>query len=233
MLNYDVEPSRPDPVEAMAAKHEPSNRSDDTKARLREAAFATVRDVGLAGASARAIASAAQVNQALIFYHFHTVAELLEAASDAAIDESLQHYRAAFDRVTSVDELVEVSRQLHAREQAIGNVAFMAQMLSGAQHDPVLARAARSALGAWTGEVQAVLQRVLRGSPADGLLDIDGLARLVAAGFVGLELYGAADPEGAESAMATLERIGRLVDTVNELGPLVGRALGAAAKRRR
>jgi len=45
----------------------------DTRTRLMHAALLTVRENGLAAASARTIAARAQANQALIFYHFHTV----------------------------------------------------------------------------------------------------------------------------------------------------------------
>ena len=57
---------------------------EDTRSRLIQAALLTVRQDGLAAASARTIAARAQVNQALIFYHFTTVTQLIEAASAAA-----------------------------------------------------------------------------------------------------------------------------------------------------
>ena len=205
--------------------------ADSTPARLVRAAHEVVCEVGLAGTSARAIAQRAGVNQALIFYHFGTVSELLEAASDAAITASIDHYRAAFDGADSLDELVAVARSLQARERTIGNVTYMAQMLSGAQSDPVLARAARSAIVTWSTEVRRVLDRILGNGPLAGLVDPRGLAHLVSAGFIGIELYDIADPDGAAAAVDTLESIGRLVDVLDDLGPVARRALKARTDR--
>ena len=44
---------------------------------------------GIAGLSARTVATRAGVNQALVFYHFGTMSELVEAAAGALADESL------------------------------------------------------------------------------------------------------------------------------------------------
>jgi len=196
----------------------------DTRTRLMHAALLTVRENGLAAASARTIAARAQANQALIFYHFHTVTELLEAASNAAVDDSVRQYRDAFSSVQSLPDLLTVGRQLHERERDNGNVALMAQLMAGAQHDPVLARATQYAMAAWTSEIGAVLGRVLTGSPVVDLIDIDGLAHVISAGFIGIELYDGVNSAGASRAMSTLEDLGQLLEVVNDLGPVATRA---------
>jgi len=196
----------------------------DTRTRLMHAALLTVRENGLAAASARTIAARAQANQALIFYHFHTVTELLEAASNAAVDDSVRQYRDAFSSVQSLPDLLTVGRQLHERERDNGNVALMAQLMAGAQHDPVLARATQYAMAAWTSEIGAVLGRVLTGSPVVDLIDIDGLAHVISAGFIGIELYDGVNTAGASRAMSTLEDLGQLLEVVNYLGPVATRA---------
>lgn len=233
-LNYDLEDrSAPEQPRMTTKKPTGSQTAEGTKAKLRRAAREVVCERGLVGASARTIAGQAQVNQALIFYHFGSLSELLEAASAEAIQVSVEYYRAAFAQVATFDELVTVARELQERERAIGNVAFMAQMLSGATQDPVLARATRYAMDAWTAEVRTVLERVLANSPAGDLIDTAGLADLVCAGFIGIELYGSADQHGAERAVDTLEEIGRLVDVLAELGPVARRALRAKTRPRR
>ena len=47
----------------------------DTRTRLLDGALETLRTRGIAGVSARTIAAAAGVNQALVFYHFGGVDE--------------------------------------------------------------------------------------------------------------------------------------------------------------
>lgn len=206
------------------------DRAMDTRIRLLDAAAEVVCDRGLAAASARTIAAAAGVNQALVFYHFGTVAELIEAASNRAVDSALAHYRIALDGAVTVDQLLAVGRDLQGRERAVGNVAFMAQILSGAGHDPAIARAARYAMSAWTGQVRAALDRVLGGTVIAELVDTAGLADLVSAGFIGLELYGTVDAQSASAALSSLDSLGRLVDRLGAAGPVARRALGLAAR---
>jgi DNA-binding transcriptional regulator YbjK len=198
---------------------------DDTKSQLIQAALVTVREDGLAAASARTIAARAQVNQALIFYHFNTVTQLIEAASNAAVEESVRQYREAFSGVQTLSELLEVGRDLHERETASGNVALMAQLMAGAQHDLVLARATRHAMTTWTHQIEDVLRRVLAASPLAGLLDLEGLAPLISAGFIGLELYDGVDAPGAMRALSTLEDLGQLIQVLSDSGPVATRAM--------
>jgi AcrR family transcriptional regulator len=216
-----------------STRHAPLAGPGHTKARVLRAAQQTVRETGLANASARTIAARAGASQGLIFYHFGTVSELLEAASNDATDQSIRGYRTALAQVQSLSDLLAVGDDLHRRELANGNVAFMAQMMSGAQHDPVLARASRYAMSAWIRELRTVLERVLHDSPLAELIDIDGVARLIAAGFIGLELYDAVDPEGTAGAVEALRSLDRLVTTLDDLGPIARRAVRAATRRQR
>jgi AcrR family transcriptional regulator len=195
-----------------------------TRAKLLAAAAQTVREGGLPPRR-RAIAARAQVNQALVFYHFGTVSELLEAACRQAVDDSASYYRDQLLTVTSLHGLMAVGRELHERERGSGNVAMMAQFMSGAQHDPVLARAAGYAMARWTSEIEAVVDRVLQDSPLAEIADVGGLARALGAGFIGLELYEGVDAEGVARAMESLDQLALVVEVVNDLGPVARRAL--------
>jgi AcrR family transcriptional regulator len=196
-----------------------------TRAKLLAAAADILREQGVAAASARVIAARAGVNQALVFYHFGTVADLLEAACRQAVDEAVARYRDQFAGITSLPALLQVGRELHEQERAHGNVAMMAQLMAGAGTDPALARAARYAMSAWTAEIEQVVERVLRDSPLAELADSGGVARAVSASFIGLELYDGVDADGAAHALDSLERLAVLVDVVNDLGPIARRAL--------
>jgi AcrR family transcriptional regulator len=203
-----------------------------TKEKLLAAAAESLREDGIAGISARAIANRANVNQALIFYHFGSVAELVEAACRQGVDDSTAFYRAQFASVSSLGDLLTLGRELHARERAAGNVAIMAQLLSGAQTDPTLVAAANYAMARWNTEIEVVVRRVLRDHPLAEVVDPAGMARAISAGFVGLELYEGIDAEGAALAMAALEQLGILVDVMDDLGPVARRAVRAKLKSR-
>lgn len=197
----------------------------DTRAKLLTAAADTVREHGTAGASARTIAGRAGVNQALVFYHFGTVSDLIEAACRQAVDEATSRYREELSAVTSLPGLLEVGRGLHEQERAVGNVAMMAQLMGGAGGDATLASAARYAMNSWCVEIESVLTRLLSDSPLAEIADVAGLARAVSASFIGLQLYDGVDADGAAAALDALERLGVLVEVVNDLGPIARRAL--------
>jgi AcrR family transcriptional regulator len=197
----------------------------DTATRLLDGALETLRTRGIAGVSARTIAAAAGVNQALVFYHFGSVDELLSAACTYGARQRLASYADRFAEVRSLSELLRVGLELHAQERAEGNVVVLAQMLAGAQSEPKLAPASRQALDQWITEIESVLRRVLATSPLGDFLDIAGLARSVAMAFVGFELYEGVDAQGAASAIASVAQLGELVDAVDDLGPAARRVL--------
>jgi AcrR family transcriptional regulator len=186
---------------------------------------------GIAHLSARSVATRAGVNQALVFYHFGTVNELVAAAARARTEASLDHYREEFAAVDSLTGLLALGERLHAREREAGNVALMAQLMAGAQRDEVLAGAARHAMDVWRAEVESVVRRVLAPSPVVDVVDADGLARAISAAFIGLELYAGVDPDGAAAAVAALERLGVLLEVVEDLGPVARRAVRARLRR--
>ncbi|WP_304050861.1 TetR/AcrR family transcriptional regulator [Jatrophihabitans endophyticus] len=204
-----------------------------TRAKLMAAAVAVLRDEGMAGLSARTVAARAGVNQALVFYHFTTLNGLVDEACRQTVDDSVEFYRTRFAAVDSLVELLHAGRELHERERAAGNVALMAQLLSGAQRDDVLGDAARYAMATWNREIEVVVRRVLATSPLVGIADPAGLARAVSASFLGLELYEGVDREGALAALDALEQLGVLVEVVDDLGPVASRALRARMRRTR
>lgn len=197
----------------------------DTRQRLIDGAIETIRQHGITGTSARTIATAAGVNQALVFYHFGSVHELLEAACLAATEARVAPFLARLDEVTDLRQLLALGRRLHTEERALGHVMVLAQLLAGAQSDPKLAQATSAALHLWIGPVEQVLNRLLGDSPLAAVIDIPGLAHAVCAGFIGLELFEGIDPAGANAALDALDRLAVLLEVVDDLGPVARRAL--------
>ena len=203
----------------------------DTRRRLIDGAIQTLRTRGVAGISARSIAAAAGVNQALVFYHFDTVDRLVDAACREGTAARVAEYRDRFASVASLRDLLALGRELSQAERQAGNVAVLAQVLAGAQQDPRLAPAARYALRLWTTEVEAVLRRILADSPVSELADAAGFAPAVVASFIGIELYGGVDPGAAASALDTLQALSVLAELLDDLGPVARRALRARLRK--
>jgi AcrR family transcriptional regulator len=205
--------------------------SPDTRTRLLQGTIDALRTQGIAGVSARTIAAAAGVNQALVFYHFGSVDELLVAASLWSTEQQVEEYRERLERVRSLRELQGVGRELHAQERAEGKVVILGQMLAGAQTNPAFAAATRDAVRLWVVEIERVLTRVLADSPLGEVADVPGLARAVAASFIGMELMAVVDPDGDEAAFRAMDQLGALLEYLDELGPATRRAVRAAVRR--
>ncbi|MCS7475327.1 TetR/AcrR family transcriptional regulator [Umezawaea endophytica] len=203
----------------------------DTRQRLIDGAIEAIRRHGIAGTSARTIAAAAGANQALVFYHFGSVHELLEEACVVATSARVAPFLEQLDQITTLRQLLDLGRGLHTEERALGNVMVLAQMLAGAQADPKLAKATAAALHLWIDPIEQALDRLLADSPVAALLDTAGLARAVCAGFIGLELFEGVDPAGAQSALDALDRMATLVEVVDDLGPVARRALRAKLRK--
>lgn len=200
-------------------------KSLETKTKLLEGALRTLVEQGIAKASARTIAATAGVNQGLVFYHFGSVDELLAAACRYGAEQAVSRYRPRFDKVGSLSELLVVGREIHEEERSGGHVALLGQLLAGAQTHETLAVATAAGLEAWIVEIEKVLRRVLAGTPFEEFTDPAGLARAVAASFVGIELYEGVDLAGATAALDALEQLGFLVAALEELGPVAQRAV--------
>ena len=185
----------------------------------------TIRRHGISGTSARSIASTAGVNQALVFYHFGSVPELITQACISATRARVDTFIVELDAVDNLRQLLELGRRLHAEECSFGNIAVLAQLLAAAQADPKLAEATAAALRLWIEPIELTLRRLLAGSPLAALIDPAGLASAVSAGFIGLELFEAVDATAAQAAFNVLESLAALVDAVDELGPIAQRAL--------
>ncbi len=202
-----------------------------TQEKLLDAAARALAEDGVAGVSARTVAARADVNQALVFYHFGSVSGLLDAAVRRSVDLAVASYRDRFADVSTLGELLSVGRDLHEAEKRAGSVQQMAQVMAGAMRDETLAAAGRFAMERWSVEIEAVLSRVLKPTPLHGLVDPRGLARTVAAGFIGLELYDEVDPDAADGAFDALDAIGALVSALDGLPPVALRALRGRARR--
>lgn len=205
--------------------------SAETKQKLLEGALRTLTEQGIAKTSARTIAAAAGVNQALVFYHFGSVDELLAAACRHGSEQRVSRYRERLDAVSSLSELLEFGREMHEEERAAGHVAVLGQLLAGAQTQPRLAPATAAGLALWIEEIEKVLIRVFSATPLGEFADPAGLARAVAASFVGIELYEGVDADGAGRALDALEQLSVLVTAVEELGPIAQRGLRHRLRR--
>jgi AcrR family transcriptional regulator len=202
-----------------------------TKAKLIDGAISTLRSHGIAGVSARTIANAAEVNQALVFYHFGSVNNLISAACRENTTARVGLYLPQLAEVKSLSELMAVGRVIHESEKDAGNVKVLAQVLAGAQQDAALAEAAREALQILIEALQEVLDRVLANSVLAGFVDTTAMTEALAASFIGLELYDGIKDSSSGDVFGALEPVVAIAELVDGLNVMSRKAIRARIRR--
>jgi len=201
-------------------------QSAEVKAALVAAAIDALREVGFAGASAREIASRAGYSQALVFYHFGSVNDLLLAALDEVSARRMAAYRSLLDRTGSVTALGESARSIFIEDLDAGYVRVLIEMITGAHAVPGLGDQVAERLRPWRDLAEDAVRHALGRSAAARLLPPDEAGHALVAGFLGLELLASLDGDRA-AATAVFDRfrsLARLLDLLSGLRlPPIGR----------
>lgn len=192
-------------------------RQTRTREALVRGAIDALQQVGFAGASAREIARRADCNQALIFYHFGSVTDLLLAALDEVSARRLKAYSGLIDQAATLGDLVSSAERIVAEDLEAGHVAVLVEMIAGARAIPGLGPQVAERLAPWREVAASALRTALDRSPLAGLVPADDLAHGVVAGFLGLELL--AELDGSAAAAASLfERLRGIAALLDLLG---------------
>jgi AcrR family transcriptional regulator len=168
-------------------------------------AISALGEVGFAGASAREIADRAGCNQALVFYHFGSVNELLLAALDEVSGRRLAAYTEIVEQADSPTGLIESARRIFSEDLDAGHVAVLVEMITGAQSTPGLGEQVAARLAPWREFAESVIRKGTQGYPVAFLLPARELAHGVVAGLLGLELLASLDGE-RDAALALFDR---------------------------
>src|SRR4051812_18375686 len=116
-----------------------TERAEQTRAALVDAALETLREDGFAKTTARGIAQRAGANQALVFYHYGGVNDLLLAALARSSEQRLAAYREALAGVTSFAEATERAAALYKEDVAGGHLTVLAELVGASLAHPDLA----------------------------------------------------------------------------------------------
>ncbi|MBA3689997.1 MAG: TetR/AcrR family transcriptional regulator [Actinobacteria bacterium] len=202
----------------------PGTRGEVTKARIVQAAIETLRREGYAGSSARTIAAAGGFNQALIFYHFGSVRDVLIAALDRTSDERMEAYRIAAAEATDLGELTKVAGRIYREDLASGHVKVMVELIAGASSDPQLAPAIVARIEPWIAFAGEEVARIGAGSVLAGMVPSQDAAYAIVALFLGLEMLSHLEGDTART-QRLFELANALAAMASGLG-LIGSAQG-------
>ncbi|MDH3295725.1 MAG: TetR/AcrR family transcriptional regulator [Acidimicrobiia bacterium] len=165
----------------------PSKSGLETRERIIQAALTTVRREGLVGASARAIARTGDFNQALLFYHFGSIEDLLLESLRWANDRRMEQFAAQFDAARNLVDLVDLAYELyvspvHDYQSAL--VAIVAGWPAGSE----VGQRVMELLAPWDQMVQRTLRRCLDGSSFVKIMPAHDLTFGLVSLLLGVEL---------------------------------------------
>lgn len=210
--------------ETMEVQVPPKTAGDTTKERILDAAFQTLVEDGITGASARAIASRGDFNQALIFYHFGSVRDLLVATIERSSQLQVEKYRARIEGITDLGDLVHMAAELHAEDMQSGSITLVAQLMAGAASDPEMGEAVVAAFQPWIEAVELALRQVFGGSPIEPFLPYNDMAYGISALFLGLELLAKLSPDSDKDdrVFSMMNMVSGMLENVIAGKPLLG-----------
>jgi len=184
-----------------------------TREKITEAAVDTLCAEGFAGASARSIAAKGGFNQALVFYHFGSVNDLLIAALADVGRTRMEEYSAALQKVDSIGALLVSARSIFNEDLDRGYVKVLSELISGASTFPELGPRIWNEIRPWLGFTEAAVQRVVAGSPLEAVVPVSDVAFGIVALYLGLELLSQLNGErgAVESLFGALERFAGLI----------------------
>jgi AcrR family transcriptional regulator len=188
-------------------------RGGDVRGELIEAALETLRTKGFKGASARAIAKAAGLNSALIFYYFGSLNDLLLAALDRSSETRMQRYRDAAARADTLEELADLAAMIYREDIEGGHITVFSELVGASLSHPELAPEIVVRAEPWLQFVEEVLGRFLKGSPFEGLLPTREVAFALIALYMGVNLLTHLDGDR--------ERIDSLFGTAQSMAALL------------
>jgi AcrR family transcriptional regulator len=171
-----------------------------TRERLITAALETLKSAGFAGATSRAIARNAGVNQALVFYYFGSLDGILLAALDATSEARLARYKAAVVSAKTLEDFVELAGELYNEDRESGHITVVAQMVAGSLARTQLAPHVLARMEPWLDLCEEAFEKVFGRGP----LPTRELAHAAVTFYLGLNLLTNLD---AERSRESFERV--------------------------
>jgi AcrR family transcriptional regulator len=191
-----------------------------TRQVLIDATIQTLREEGFSGASARAIADRAGLNQGLVFYHFGSVVDLLLAALDEVSRVRMEKYSAEMAQVSSPTELLGLATRIFQDDLDTGYVTVLVEMISGGASTPELGAEIAQRIRPWFTFAQEALDQTFGGTPVASLLPSSDVAYMLVALYLGLEMLTHLDGD-REPALRLFNHAHQLVALIGTLSAFI------------
>lgn len=198
------------------SKRRSTASGDETRTRIINATLNALKKEGIVGTSARVIAKEGDFNQALIFYHFGSIDDLIIETVAEMSRRRMTRHQARLEQATSLVQLVQIARELHADDTVADNMTVLTQAFAGAIGQSDQGPKLYAELQPWSNMVADTLERVLKGVPGAEIIPHEQVAQAISALFLGIELLDDLDPSRAnvDGLFDSLEMLARLVENL-------------------
>jgi AcrR family transcriptional regulator len=159
-----------------------------TRERILDAAFETLRQEGFANTSARAVARRGGFNQALIFYHYRNLADLLLAAMDRVGEQRRRRYEEVLGAPGNAVEFAARARVLYAEDVDSGHSTVVAELFTASSGNLELREQMLARMKPWLEFTERLLERFLAGSAFASLVDVRAAAAAILSLYLGMDL---------------------------------------------
>ena len=193
-----------------------ARKGEQTRQRIVEAAYESLRTRGFHASTSRAIADVGGFNPALTFYHFGSVHELLLSALEHASEGRLERYAEQARAARDAQELLALMRRIYRHDVESGFVRAASEMVAAAVAEPDLGPRVVDLMQPWIDLAEESFARVLEGTPFAALAEPRDLANAAVMFYLGANLLTQLVPGQADvdRLLATAEQAARVVDAL-------------------
>ena len=182
-----------------------------TRDQIVDAAVESLREDGFAGATSRAIARRGEFNQALVFYYFGSLDNLLLAALDATSEARLARYREAMAGADTLADVLAIVPELYREDRESGHMTVVSQLVAGSLARPGLKPEVLARMEPWLEFAEETIRRVVVGTPLEPLVPVEEVASAAITFFFGVNLF---------TGLGAGDRTDALFARLGELAPL-------------
>jgi AcrR family transcriptional regulator len=199
----------------MPAERRPRD-PERTKAEMVEAALQTLREEGFAGTTARAIAGRGGFNQALIYYHFGGVNQLLLAVLDRSAAERLERYRNELDTAATIEDKIAAAERLFREDVQGGHITVLSELIAGSLAHPELGPELVARLRPWLEFTQEALAAAMPNPALADAVPLPDVSFALVALYLGLNLLIRLDPSAVpiDELFALMRGVAPLVQSL-------------------
>jgi len=165
-----------------------TERVEQTKRELLEAAREVLSKEGFAGLSTRRVADVADTQMSQIRYHFGSKEGMILALFEYMNAGLLERQKLAFDdRALSISQKWALACDYLDEDLASGYVRVLQELIAAGWTNPSIRKAVQTALGEWHALLAQLAREASEQTGTLGPFTPDGMASLIASAFIGAE----------------------------------------------